>query len=253
MCTACMPSDKWRRCSTADCTAVVHALCAGDAGELEAWKCHSCSDTTKASEGLPDVPLPDVPGDCDECHIFESETKMYSFLRAQGYRVNNTQNSGKTWVCSFCSKSFYSKKLKDDRWSCPITFPHEEKCSRPVQPEVKDEHDGAEAKEAKGSIRYFHELGKYPGLLEYIEILGCTGEIRTDQMQRAVRAKFNVHVSSALLYRTARKAHEEMFGSNVSDVEELLKMSDEVGDGGGFLKLFTGDNSVYTACETMLV
>jgi hypothetical protein len=176
--------------------------------------------------------------------MFETEKDMYTFLRLQGYRLNNTQRSGLTWECSFCSKRFYTKK-KDDRWSCPITLPHDENCSRPVQPVVKDENDEACA----GSIRYFHELGKYPGLVEYIEILGCTGEIRTDQMQRAIRVKFNVHVSAALLYRTAQKAHEEMFGSNISDVEELLKMSEEVGDAGGFLRLFTGDIGVYTACE----
>jgi len=91
-------------------------------------------------------------------------------------------------------------------------------------------------------------LGQYPGLLEYIEILGCVGEIRADQLQRAVRKQFNVHVSSALLYRTAKNAHDEMFGSNISDIEELLKMSEDVADEGGFLKLFTGDISVYTVC-----
>ena len=235
-----MSSDKWRRCSTADCTAVVHALCADD---LDAWKCPSCSE---ASKGLPDVPASTPIGDCDECHSFEAESDMYTFLRNQGYRLNNTQKSGITWECSFCSKRFYTKKMKDNRWSCPVTFPHDANCSRPVQPAVKDAND----EECKRTIRYFHELGRYPGLLDYIEILGCTGEIRTDQMQRAIRLKFNVNVNAGLLYRTAKNAYEEMFGSNISDVEELLKMSEEVNDAGGFLKLFTGDISVYTTCET---
>ena len=134
--------------------------------------------------------------------------------------------------------------MKDDRWSCPLTVVHEEKCARPVKQDVKDEHD--ESSKGLPSIRYFHEFGKYPGILEYIEVLGCTGEIRADQMQRAVRLKFNVHVSSGLLYRTAKNAHDEMFGSKISDIEELLKMSQDVEDEGGFLKLFTGSNSVYT-------
>jgi hypothetical protein len=172
---------------------------------------------------------------------------MYTFLRNQGYRLNNTQKSGKTWECCYCSKTFYAKKMKDDRWSCPVTIVHEQKCSRPVKTDFKDEHD--EASNKQQSIRYFHEFGKHPGLLEYIECLGCTGEFRSDQMQRAIRLKFNVHVSSGLLYRTAMNAHEEMFGSNISDIEELLKMSEEVGNEGGFLKLFTGYICVYTAAQ----
>jgi len=144
-------------------------------------------------------------------------------------------------------KRFYAKKMKDDRWSCPLTIVHEEKCARPVNLKVKDEHD--ESSKGLPTIRYFHEFGKYQGLLEYIEILGCVGEIRTDQLQRAVRQQYNVHVSSQLLYRTAKNAHDEMFGSNISDIEELIKMQEEVGNEGGFLKLFTGNNSVYTVCQ----
>lgn len=236
VCTTCMPSGKWLRCSGTGCAAVVHTICAED---LDAqWKCRSCS--TKASEGLPDVPAstPTAKENCDECIIFESDAEMYTFLRKEGYRLNNTQSSGKTWECCFCNKKFYAKRMKDDRWSAPITIVHEDKCSKPVNSQVKEEKD--EDCKGSSSVRYFHEFGQYPGLLEFIEILGCLGEIRTDQMQRAVRLKFNVHVSTQLLYRTAKNAHDEMFGSNISDIEELLKMSEEVDEEGGFLKLFTG-------------
>ena len=136
--------------------------------------------------------------------------------------------------------------MKDDRWSAPITIVHEDKCSKPVNSQVKEEKD--EDCKGSSSVRYFHEFGQYPGLLEYIEILGCLGEIRTDQMQRAVRQQFNVHVSTQLLYRTAKNAHDEMFGSNISDIEELLKMSEDVGEEGGFLKLFTGGMLVVQQC-----
>jgi hypothetical protein len=246
VCTTCMPSEKWRRCSGTGCAAVVHAVCAR-AEDLDAqWKCRSCS--TKAPEGLPDVPAstPKAKEDCEECLIFESDAEMYTFLRKEGYRLNNTQSSGKTWECCFCNKTFYAKRMKDDRWSAPITIVHEDKCSKPVKSQVKEEKD----EEMKGlrSVRYFHEFGQYPGLLEYIEILGCLGEIRTDQIQRAVRQQFNVHVSTQLLYRTAKNAHDEMFGSNISDIEELLKMSEDVGDEGGFLKLFTGGMLVIQQC-----
>ena len=251
VCTACMPSDKWHQCSTVGCTAVVHAVCSGVPLD-SAWQCQSCS--TKASECLPVegfepvVPASAVAEDCNEFHIFDSDADMYTFYRNQGFRVNNTQHSGRTWECRYCHATFYAKRMKDDRWSCPLTVEHEEKCARPVKKDVKDEHD--ESSQGMPSIRYFHEFGRYPGVLELIEILGCTGEIRTDSMQRTVRQQFKVHVNSGLLYRTAKNAHDEMFGSNISDIEELLKMSEEVGNEGGFLKLFTGDISVYTVCQS---
>jgi hypothetical protein len=248
VCTTCMSSDRWLRCSSTGCNAVVHAICV-DNLDLEAqWKCPSCS--AKACEGLPRVPEK-AKEDCDECHIFDTENDMYTFLRNQGNRLSNTQASGKTWECCYCSKSFYTKRMKDNRWSAPITILHDEKCSKPVKPDVKEEKDD----DVKGfkSVRYAHEFGKYPGLLQYIEILGCAGEIRTDQLQCAARMSFGVHVSSQLLYRTAKNAHDEMFGSNISDIEELLKMSEDVGEEGGFLKLFTGDISVHWSMSMLLI
>jgi hypothetical protein len=245
-----MPADKWRRC--AGCPTVVHQLCVGDL-DLDVWKCPSC---TQARSNI-STSNPTEDCDADERQVFETESDMYTFLRDQGYRTNNTQKTGKTWECSYCYKTFYAKKMKDDRWSCPLIIVHEDKCSRPVKPVVKEEL--VEARN-KGAVQYFHEFGKYPGLLEYIEILGCTDEMRSDQLQRAVSKKFRVHVSAGLLYRTAKNAHDEMFGSNISDIEELLNMSKEVCDEGGFLKLFTGDLSVYTtlsvkhdnACATLV-
>jgi ribosomal protein L37AE/L43A len=132
---------------------------------------------------------PNSTEDCDERQIFQTEGEMYTSLREQGYRIGNTQAKAKTWQCSYCSKTFYAKKTKDGLWSCPLSIVHEDKCSRPVKPVVKEEE--AEGRN-KAAVQYFHELGKYPGLLEYIEILGCTDELRADQLQRAVRKKFNV-------------------------------------------------------------
>jgi hypothetical protein len=90
------------------------------------------------------------------------------------------------------------------------------------------------------SVRYQYEFAKHPGLLEYIQTMACCGNIRQDQLARGVSLLFNVHVDSQLLYRTATNAHEEMFGSSRSDVEELLEMEQSVGDHGGFLKLYLG-------------
>ena len=91
------------------------------------------------------------------------------------------------------------------------------------------------------SIRYSHEFSLHEGLLEFIQTLSCTNDIRADQLQRSVSRVFNVLVEPQLLYRTAKNAYEEMFGSTRSDVEELLRMENQVMEEGGFLKLFLGD------------
>jgi len=100
---------------------------------------------------------------------------------------------------------------------------------------------GKDEKKGVHSVRHVHEFGQHPGLLEYIQIMSCAKALRADQLQRAISTVFNVHVESQLLYRTAAKAHEEMFGSSISDVEELLRLETQVFEEGGFLKLFLGD------------
>jgi hypothetical protein len=133
------------------------------------------------------------------------------------------------------------RKCKDGRFSCPINIDHVPTCTRPTAKASATQDVKDEKKAGVNSIRYAHEFGQHPGLLDFIQTMSCANQIRMDQLQRAVSCIFHVHVESQLLYRTAKNAHEEMFGSTRSDVEELLNMENEVTTEGGFLKLFLGD------------
>jgi hypothetical protein len=139
------------------------------------------------------------------------------------------------------SKAFYVKKC-GDRWSCPLQIEHVPSCTRPVTAMKAEEGSKIDlgVHLGKTSVRYLHEFAQHPGLLEYIQTVGCTRNIRQDQLAIGVSQLFSVHVESQLLYRTATNAHDDMFGSGRSDVEELLQMEQSVGDHGGYLKLFLG-------------
>jgi hypothetical protein len=235
-----MPSDKWRRCIT--CEALVHSACAND---LHSWQCPACiasviaiSTETECTPDVNEVCTPDVT----EGQLFDTLPDVDAFLKERGYRKNNTQASGVTYKCSHCSKSFYVKKC-GHRFSCPLCIDHAPNCTRPVTTTIKAEADSTlSVHPGVQSVRYLHEFSKHPGLLAYIQTMACCGNsvIRQDQLSKGVSALFHVHVEPQLLYRTATKAHEEMFGSSRSDVEELLEMEQRVREQGGFLKLFLG-------------
>jgi hypothetical protein len=88
----------------------------------------------------------------------------------------------------------------------------------------------------------FEDFSKYKGLLEYIESMGASGEFRSDQMARSIQKMFKVHVNKDLLYRTAKKSHEKVFGKKNCDVLALeeLKLSIEQ-DGGQLIWVFGKD------------
>ena len=232
VCTLCMPQTTWRRCDAAGCQALIHADCALHG---QSWVCPHCN----AQPPCPAITsnLATQPNQEGFQH-FSSENEAYTCLQQKGFRVNNTQPTGKTWDCRCCDKMFYVKKCKDGHWSCPLDIKHAANCTNPKSV-VKLENASDQASQ---HVRYQNDFAAHPGLLEFIEILGCSGECRQDQIQRAITRKFNVFVESQLLYRTAKNAHEEMFGSTISDVLELLKMEEEVKEAGGFLKLFLGDS-----------
>lgn len=231
VCTTCMSKEKWRQCLT--CEAVAHVDCANN---LESWKCPACISSEDAHK---------LERQGDGFLKFDSHDDAYSFLRKHGYRVNNTQSSGVTYECNVCLKTFYVKKCSDGRYSCPMNIEHAPTCSKPSCHPAQGTAVGNGVKiELKGgvhSIRYSHEFSLHEGLLEFIQTLSCTNDIRADQLQRSVSRVFNVLVEPQLLYRTAKNAYEEMFGSTRSDVEELLRMENQVMEEGGFLKLFLGD------------
>jgi hypothetical protein len=215
----------------------VHAECAND---LHSWQCPDC--IASAATKTECTPKPECTLDVNERQLFDTKPELENFLRNRGYRLNNSQPSGVTYKCNYCSKAFYVKKI-GNRFSCPLQIEHAPTCTRPFTTTVKAEEEG---KAGLGvhlgmkSVRYQYEFAKHPGLLEYIQTMACCGNIRQDQLARGISLLFNVHVDSQLLYRTATKAHEEMFGSTRSDVEELLEMERSVGENGGFLKLFLG-------------
>ena len=122
-----------------------------------------------------------------------------------------------------------------------MNIDHAPTCSRPCDQPAQGTAVKSEMKGGVHSIRYSHEFSQHPGLLEFIQVLSCTQEIRADQLQRSISRVFNVLVEPQLLYRTAKNSHEEMFGSTRSDVEELLQMENQVMEEGGYLKLFLGD------------
>jgi hypothetical protein len=69
------------------------------------------------------------------------------------------------------------------------------------------------------AIYRLEDLSLIPGLLEYIEGRGAAGEFRNDQISRAVASIFDgIQVDKSLLYRTAKKAQERVFGKSPSDV-----------------------------------
>jgi len=231
VCTKCMHQDKWRRCIS--CEAVVHATCAND---LHSWQCPACI----ASAAIPTT-APSCSLDVNEGQMFNTQPDLDNFLRQRGFKLNNRQPSGLTYKCNHCSKAFYVKNC-GDRFSCPLQIEHATNCTRPVTAVKAENEDKGDlgVHHGKHSVRYLHEFAKHPGLLEYIQTVGCSGYVRQDQLAIGVSMIFNVHVESQLLYRTATNAHEEMFGSSRSDVEELLEMERSVGDHGGFLKLYLG-------------
>lgn len=234
VCATCMPQDKWLRCIS--CDALVHSTCASN---RHSWQCPNCIAAANAPKSEPKCTLDVVT----EGHLFDSQADLEAFLRERGYKKNNTQASGITYKCLCCSKSFYVRK-SGDRFLCPLQLEHATNCTRPVTPTVEPGGRGIKNESGvhpgKTSVRYLYEFGNHPGLLEYIQTLGCCGSIRQDQLAKAISSIFNVHVEPQLLYRTATKAHEEMFGSSRSDVEELLEMEKRVAEQGGFLKLFLG-------------
>ena len=77
-------------------------------------------------------------------------------------------------------------------------------------------------------------------MLEYIQQIGASGEFRSDQMARSVHSLYRVTVEKNLLYRTAKKAQEAVFGKNQSDVLALDALGKSIEDDGGCLKWVYG-------------
>jgi hypothetical protein len=84
------------------------------------------------------------------------------------------------------------------------------------------------------------DFGKVPGLLDYINFAGAGNAFRGDQLATAILRVFRATVERNLLFRTAKKAHDNMFGKNHSDVLALEELMLRIGEDGGRLKWVYG-------------
>ena len=165
--------------------------------------------------------------------MFNSIEEAKGEMKLRGFQVKETTNKFVRYTCTSCAAVPFRLRLAaagDGVWRC-CPSEHCDGCPHKIH-----EQDGIRI------VQYKHEMAKFPGLLDFIECLGATGEMRTDQLFRSVKAKFNVHVESQLLYRTARAAHEDMFGTNVSDVSELLELGERIKSEGGTFRLVLGSS-----------
>jgi hypothetical protein len=164
---------------------------------------------------------------------FQSLEEAKQELRLRGFKVKETTEAFVRYFCTSCTAPLFRLRLAaadGGGWRCRPSV-HCDGCPEKL-------HERVDVK----LIQYKREMSLVSGLQEYIECLGATGEMRTDQLFRAVKAKFNVHVDNQLLYRTARAAHDDMFGENVSDVSELLEMGDRIKSDGGTFRLVLGSS-----------
>jgi hypothetical protein len=173
----------------------------------------------------------------DRC--FESFTVLHSHMRILGFTQITSHKNSKgekisiIWRCPECLSTFTAKRCSSDieKWKARPTS-HLPTCSEYSEVDVL-----ADSKH----IMKQHEFIKKPGLLEFIETLGACGEVRSDQIARAVAKHFDgAIVEPNLLYRTAKKAQEKHFGTTTSDVMALQELAQRIVDGDGVLEFVYG-------------
>jgi hypothetical protein len=238
VCPACMPSQSFMKCA-AGCNAYIHIGCIDGTGmqvvASQSWMCSSCVACVD-SVGAEQPAATCIDG-CthDGKERFHDEDAAYSQLRSRGFKISTRNKDTIQWLCTHCKTTFPCKALKDGsaKWGVmSANVRHLITCTKVILP--------ASQPDDVRMIRYLHDFALYPGLQEFIETMGATGEVRIDQLYRAVHKKFNVHLDKSLLFRTAKNAEEEMFGKTVSDVLELEKMCQRVKEEGGNLTLVRG-------------
>jgi hypothetical protein len=94
------------------------------------------------------------------------------------------------------------------------------------------------------------DFSRVPGLLAFIELNGASSAFRNDQMASAIMKLYNTVVDKQLLYRTAKRAHDLMFGKTQSDVIALEEIRHMIEQDGGKLVWVTGADIGKTDSET---
>ena len=175
-----------------------------------------------------------------EGYSFQCEKSLHDHMRILGFiQITHHKNTkgekiSCIWKCHECNVRFNAKKsiTADGSWTAG-TLPHSATCSLYLE-----YHAEASSKH----IMKQHEFARKPGLLEFIETLGACGEVRSDQIARAIAKRFDGFiVEPNLLYRTASKAQEIIFGKTTSDVMALQELSQRIIEGDGVLEFVYGN------------
>jgi hypothetical protein len=215
-----------------------------EAGNVS-WNCGHCLSSVTPVAPLKGASVtPKIEGTIesqpnDSC-TFEDSKSLSDALRLQGFtKLTNHKNLAGIkvsyiFVCSVCDVRFTAKKSKDadGSWYADPAL-HTANCP----------HNPANQKQSSETKHLMkqHEFAKKKGLLEYIEILGACGEVRADQLARAIAKKFDgAIVEPNLLFRTATKAKESVFGKSTSDVLALQELSQRIVDGDGVCEFVYG-------------
>jgi hypothetical protein len=209
------------------------------------WNCGHCLSSVTLVAPPKDASLTikiegTIESQDNEGCTFESAQSLTDELRLQGFiKLTNHKNLAGVkvsyiFMCSVCDVRFTAKKCKVDDGSWFADPPlHTAQCS----------HNPANQKESLSTkhIMKQHEFVKKKGLLEFIEIFGACGEVRADQLARAIAKQFDgAIVEPNLLFRTATKAQERVFGKSTSDVMALQELSQRIVDGDGVCEFVYG-------------
>jgi hypothetical protein len=108
---------------------------------------------------------------------------------------------------------------------------NKKKLEHKAQQSIKEE--GSKSKVT--TVLKHEDFRKVPGLLEYINEMGAEKAFRGDQMASGILRKFHATVEKNLLFRTAKKAHELVYGKDHSDVVALEDLMQRIGEDGGKL------------------
>ncbi len=209
------------------------------------WNCSLCLSSVTLVAPPKDSSLTDkkegtIQSQDNEGCLFESAQSLTDELRLQGFiKLTNHKNLAGIkvsyiFMCSVCDVRFTAKRCKvdDGSWSADPPL-HTAQCS----------HNPANQKDSSATkhIMRQHEFVKKKGLLEFIEIFGACGEVRADQLARAIAKQFDgAIVEPNLLFRTATKAQERVFGKSTSDVMALQELSQRIIDGDGVCEFVYG-------------
>jgi len=243
------------------CSSYIHVGCYDKNREVVSnaiWQCDSCPETppqptpeleTSGPDGMFSKEQEQDLGDATTDHnlpmrYVDERTAHDAFRNAHFVTKNSYVNAAGAkcrirWECTTCKVRLSSFKCRDSEEWHAQSSQHLESCCH----HVSAEDVAAEAAEFQSSkhCRFHHDFSRWPSLLEFIETMGASGEVRSDQLARAIAKHFKGCIVEAnLLFRTAKKANETMFGSNPCDIMALQLLANNIESEGGQLRFIFG-------------